>query len=132
MNMKAEEIIINEIKAAFPDYKALQTEEIEADPYLLEKANSVQLPSYLAAFMVYVLSSFRNTGITQEYDQLLQNLNEYSKCKNPENKSLGIWFKLQLNQKKSVLAFLSHMLHNQKGNIDEEELTRIIGRWNVT
>jgi hypothetical protein len=130
--MEAEEIVINKIKSAFPNYKVLRAEEIEANPYILEETSPAQLPSHLAAFMVYVLLSFRSTGITQAYDQLLNNLSEYSKCKSPDSEHLGIWFRLAPNQRKSILSFLNHMLHNQRGNIDEEILEKIIGRWNVT
>jgi len=132
MNIKAEEIIIKEIKIAFPEFRVLSDQEIESNPYVLETAPKTQLPNYLVAFMVYVLSSFRNVGITQVYDQLLYNLNEYSKCKNPESENWGVWFKLEQNQRHAILAFLGHMLHNQKANIDVEELQKIIGRWRVT
>lgn len=128
-SVEAENLIIEKIYSAFPSRETMSDDFIESNPYLLEESSPQEARSYLPSFMTYVLKNFRQDPQSMVYLQLLFNLNEYSKCKNPDNLNLNLWFILSPAQQKAVLAFLSHLLHNQPTNFDSAGLGKIIRRW---
>jgi len=130
--MESEQIIIDKICSAFTIQDAPSDEWILSNPYIFEEISVSQAISYLPAYMIFVLRNMRNDPQSVVYMQLLFTLNEYSKCKDPDNLDLGLWFLLNKSQKHAVMAFLGHILHNQHANIDEEELRIIINRWKDT
>ena len=127
--MKAEKIIINKISSAFQMMKNPTDEWISNNPYFFEEVDLDEAKEYLPAFMIYIIKNMKEDPQSMVYMQLLDTLNDYSKCKNLNNKNIGLWYLLSTIQQKAILAFLGHLLHNQAGNIDIEELQKIIKRW---
>ncbi len=127
--MKAEKIIINKISSAFQMMKNPTDEWISNNPYFFEEVDLDEAKEYLPAFMIYITKNMKEDPQSMVYMQLLDTLNDYSKCKNLNNKNIGLWYLLSAIQRKAILAFLGHLLHNQAGNIDIEELQKIIKRW---
>jgi len=127
--MKAEKIIINKISSAFQIMKNPTDEWISNNPYFFEEVDLDEAKEYLPAFMIYIIKNMKEDPQSMIYMQLLDTLNDYSKCKNLNNKNIGLWYLLSAIQQKAILAFLGHLLHNQAGNIDIEELQKIIKRW---
>ncbi|MGE8361419.1 hypothetical protein [Pseudomonas sp.] len=127
--MKAEQMIIDKIILAFPSRACLSDERIENNPYVFEKLSAREAAAYIPAYMIYVLQKLRCSPGSMVYMQLLFAINTYSKCKASDDLSAGLWFVLDLNQRRAMLAFLSHLVHNQPGNIDASELKKIISRW---
>ena len=127
--MDAESMIIGKIRNAFTVDDSVDDEWIKSNPYIFEEMDAEEAIKYLPSFMIYVLNTFRNNSQSDVYIQLLSAFNEFSKCKNSEIKHLNLWFVISAEQRRVILAFLGHLLKNQPANIDEEELSNIIKRW---
>ncbi len=123
--MNATQIIADKINSAFSAPKNLTDNWIESNPYIFEELTDSEAKEYIPGFMVFVLKNMNSTPGSNVYVQLLNALNNFSKCKHPP----GLWFSLSTKEKSSVLAFLGHLLHNQPANIDEQLLIKIISRW---
>lgn len=126
--MKAESILIDNIKAAFSHLCVLEDEWIISNPYIFEEVDTRRAKTYLPDYMIYVLKEFRENPRSMVYIQLLSALNEYSKCKDSEH-PMGLWFLLSGKQRRAVLNFLGHLLHNQKGCVDQDDIQKIMQRW---
>ncbi|MDG9924238.1 MULTISPECIES: hypothetical protein [unclassified Pseudomonas] len=127
--MKAELILIESIKRAFPERKGLTDEQIEGNPYLFEQIPASEALQYLPTYMIFILQELRGNPGSLVYLQVLYVLNNYSKCKSADDQSQGVWFLLSTQQKKSIMNFISHLSHNQPENIDADELKKISNRW---
>jgi hypothetical protein len=127
--LKAEEIIINKIIEAFEIEDSISDEWVRSNEYIFEEVSIGEALRYLPCFMIYILKTYRTEPQSMVYIQFLFALNNYSKHKNTANVSKGIWHHLSGQQKSLVLAFLKHLLHNQPVNLDTEEISKIIKRW---